>query len=277
MFGFLLVIGSSFLSEISDIIGKKKMKSGEVSIYTTGFLTLVFGVLFFLFTAFSGGSFRFSVDSLPTLITRIILEIILSWVTITALARANRSTFGFIRTLTIPLLLIADLIIGYAISPKQIFGIIIITAIIASFIILSGRFEKRGLGLLLLSSTLPVATLSLYKYNISNFNSVEAEQIIVSSALTIFFLLMALFKAKENPFKFLLKPVFFLQAMAVGLASVIGSFAYLFLLPSIVIAVSRSSAVLFATLSGDFYFKENKPWLKLFIAIGIVIGLIFLV
>lgn len=277
MLGFTLTIGASFLNEVSDIIAKKKMQAHQVGVYTIGFITSVFGVVFFVFSGFTWGSFYFSIDSLPTLILRIVLEIILNLVTITALAKSNRSTFGFVRTLTIPILLIVDIIIGYRVSVNQILGIIIITVIILSYIWFSGKFEKRGLGLLVFSAFLPVATISLYKYDISNFNSVEMEQIIVSLALLIFFLLMALLKSKENPFRFIIKPVFFLQAMAVSLASVLGSFAYLFLLPSTVVAISRSSAIIFATLSGDLYFKEKRLLLKILVAVLIIVGLVLLV
>ncbi len=277
MFGFLLVIISGFFIEISDIIAKEKIKTHQISVYATGFLVSIFGIIFFICTGLIWGSFQFSMNSLPTLGLRIILEIILHAIIIMAIAKSNRSTFGFVRTLTIPLLLIANIIMGYGASSKQILGIIIITGIVTTFLYFSGKFEKRGLGLLLISAILPVFTISLYKYNITNFNSVEAEQIIVSIALLIFFLLMAIFKAKENPFKFLLRPVYFFQAMMAGVGGVVGSFAYLFLLPSVVVAITRSCAVLFAVLSGDFYFKEKRPFLKILVALAIILGLVFLV
>lgn len=277
MIGFILAIGSSFLSEVSDIIAKKKMEAGQVSVYTTAFLISIFGIFFLTVSALVRGNFHFSFDSLPTLGLRIFLEIILTWITITAIARSNRSTFGFIRTLTIPLLLIADIVIGYTISFSQIIGIVIISGVIALFIFYSGKMEKKGLGLLLLSSILPVATLSLYKYDITNFNSVEAEQIILSLVLLVFFFLMAFFKAKENPLTFLVKPIFFFQSLLMGLASAVGSFAYLFLPPSVIVAALRSSSVLLATISGNLYFKEKKLLVKILVALGIVLGLAFLV
>ena len=198
MLGFVLTILSSFFNEVSDVIGKQKMRQGEVSVWTTGFLTLIFGIILFLVAAFIRGSFHFSIQSLPTLIPRIILEIILSWITITTLSRANRSTFGFVRTLTIPLLLLADIIMGYGVGQYQVIGMLIITVAITFFVGFSGRIEKRGIGFLLLSATLPVFTLSLFKYNITHFNSIETEQIIVSLAILIFFYIMAIYKAKEK-------------------------------------------------------------------------------
>ena len=271
-----MTILSSFFNEVSDVIGKQKMRQGEVSVWTTGFLTLIFGIILFLVAAFIRGSFHFSIQSLPTLIPRIILEIILSWITITTLSRANRSTFGFVRTLTIPLLLLADIIMGYGVGQYQVIGMLIITVAITFFVGFSGRIEKRGIGFLLLSATLPVFTLSLFKYNITHFNSIETEQIIVSLAILIFFYIMAIYKAKENPVLFLAKPIFLLQACVNGLASAVGGFAYLFVPPSVATAILRGGAVLFSTLSGSFYFKEKKRLFKFAVAFGIVIGLVFL-
>lgn len=276
MLGFTLTILSSFFGEVSDVIGKQKMRQKEVSVWTTGFLTLIFGIVFFLVTALIRGGFHFSMASLPTLIPRIILEITLSWITITALSRANRSTFGFVRTLTIPLLLLVDIIMGYGVGRYQVVGMLIITIVIALFVGFSGRIDKKGMGLLLLSSTIPVATLSLFKYNINHFNSVETEQIIVSLAILIYFYFMAIYRAKENPILFLAKPIFLLQACVNGLASAVGGFAYLFVPPSVATAILRGGSVLFSTISGSFYFKEKRRLFKFAVALGIVAGLAFL-
>lgn len=276
MLGFFLAISSSLFGEVSDTIGKRQMQKHRASIYTIGFLTVIFGILFYAFSAWMRGVFHFSIYSLPTFIPRITIEMILSYMTIAAMAKANRSFFGFIRTLTIPLLLSADLFMGYSVTGNQIVGMTIIATIIA-FVSLSGKFEKKGLGLLLLSAILPAFSLSFFKYDIDHFNSIEAEQIAASLILLVFFFLMARIKTKENPLAFLLKPIFLLQAIVSGLASAVGGFAYMFALPSVVTATLRGGAVLFSTLSGDFYFKEKRPLLKFLLALGIIGGLLFLI
>ena len=276
MIGLLLAVSSSVFGEVSDIIGKSSIQKHRASVYTVGFLTLIFGIIFFSINALLRGVFIFSPESLPTLTLRIILEIILSVITITALGRANRSTFGFVRTLTIPLLFVVDLIMGYSVGGFQMFGMFLISADVL-FVSLSKKVDKRGIGLLFFSATLPVATISLYKYDINNFNSVEAEQIIVSFCLLIFFCGAAILKAKENPFAYLKKPRFILQATMSGLASAVGGFAYAFLAPSVATTALRAGSVLSATLSGDFYFKEKHRLLKIAIATGIIGGLFFLV
>ncbi|MBI2474298.1 MAG: hypothetical protein HYV68_01220 [Candidatus Taylorbacteria bacterium] len=275
MFGILLALSSSVFGEVSDIIGKRSIQKRKASVYTVGFLTLIFGILFLAFSAMKRGVFVFSMASLPTLIPRILLEIVLSVITITALGRANRSTFGFVRTLTTPLLLLVDLIMGYALSDRQIIGVVLISVILL-LVSLSNKISKEGISLLFISAILPVATLSLYKYDINHFNSFEAEQIIVSFCLLIFFYLMAIFKADENPFTFLTKRVFLFQAVMSGLGTAVGSFAYDWLAPSIATAALRSGAVFSATISGDIYFKEKHRLYKFSIAILIVLGLLFL-
>jgi hypothetical protein len=275
MLGFYFALSSSIFGEVSDSIGKREMQKHKAGIYTVAFLSSIFAVLFFVFTAFYRGVFYFSMQSLPTLVPRIILEIILSYITMSALAEANRSSFGFIKTLTIPLLLVVDLMMGYTVDANQIIGMAVIASIVA-FVGFSGEFGKKGLGLLLISAILPVATISIYKYDISRFNSVEAEQIAVSLFLLVFFFVAAMIRDRENPLKFLSKPVFLLQAVASGLSAVVGGFAYKFASPSIITTTLRGGAVLFSTLSGDLYFKEKRPLLKLLVAVCIIIGLLFL-
>src|SRR3989344_6855322 len=162
MLGFLFAFGSTFLTEISDTIGKKKVAEKAVSKYTVGFLTTVFGILFFVFTAWSLNVFYFSLESLPTFIPRVILEILLGYITVTVLGQADRSTFGFIRVLTIPLLFSVDLLMGYPVVGTQMIGMAIIAGAIV-FVSCARGFSKKNLPLLILGSTIAVATLSLYK------------------------------------------------------------------------------------------------------------------
>lgn len=276
MLGFLFAFAGSFLNEISDSIGKQKMREGAISKYTVGFLTTVFGILFYIGTAVSRHVFRFSLLSLPTFIPRVLLELSLGYITMTALRGADRSTFGFIRVLTIPLLLLSDLFMGYSISSQQMLGMAVIALSIALVSSVRG-FNRKDVPLLLLGSVIAVATLTLYKYDISHFNSVEAEQLIVSLFLLLFFFFMARWQAGENPFFFLRKPLFLFQAAASGGAALLGSFAYYFASASVVTAVLRGAAVLFSTLSGGFYFKERKPIIKLVMASVVILGLILLV
>ena len=113
MIGLILVSIGTFLDEISTLIGKTEVQNKRESVYSMAFLCLIWGTLWFLLIILYKGQFIFSAASLPTVIIRILTEIVLVYVTTLAIVKADRSTFGFVRTGTIPLLLFADLWLGY--------------------------------------------------------------------------------------------------------------------------------------------------------------------
>src|SRR5438128_6890539 len=123
MIGIILVGIAGFFAEIGTSIGKYEVAHKKESLYAMGFLSGVWSSSFLIIIGFVRHDFIFSTASLPTFLLRAVLEIILLFVSLNAVLTADRSTFSFLRTLTIPLLLIADLSLGYAIPPQQIFGI----------------------------------------------------------------------------------------------------------------------------------------------------------
>lgn len=276
MFGVILTFISTFFKEIGTAIGKRKVTERKESIFTMGFLNMIWGTIFFLFYAiFIRGEFILSPDSFPTLGLRAILEIIQAHVTMLAITRADRSTFGFLRIWTIPLILAVDVTLGYEIGTSQMLGI---SLIVLSFIILfiNHGINKKGAWLVVFTAVNAVITISLFKYNITHFNSVEAEQSIIFLVLMLYFYLMARHIAKEKPIFFLKKPVFLIQSLTKGIAGVFMSFAYLFAPASIIATAKRSTTILWSILSGNFYFHEKKFVVKLISFIFIVVGLVLL-
>jgi len=277
MIGLFLVLTSTFFKEIGTSIGKTKVAEHKESIYTFGFLSMLGSMLFFLFIAFFiRGAFLFSLESLPTFTIRAILEIAQAHVSILAITVADRSTFGFLRIITIPLLLSVDIVLGYSIGLSQIAGIAIIVFVLI-FLLLNHGIRKKGMWLVLFTAVNAVVTISLFKYNITHFNSVEAEQALISGIVLIYFLIMALFVAKENPFRFLRQPVFLLQSVTEGISHVVLSFAYIFAAASVITTAKRALSILWAILSGNLYFREKHIGIKIIALIVIVIGFIFLI
>jgi len=277
MIGLFLILTSTFFTEVAVSIGKFEAEKHRESIYMMGFLNVLWATIFFLFIAlFIRQDFLFSFDSLPTLSIRAILEIAQAHVTMLAILYADRSSFGFIRIGTIPLLLAVDMILGYTIGFNQIIGIGIIVLAFVVLLINHG-IRKSGLWYVVFITINAVATISLFKYNITHFNAVEAEQSIILVILLVYFFIMAFFVKKENPVLFLKKPIFFAQSFASGLGAVLISFAFLFAPASIITAAKRSITVLFAILSGKVYFHEKHLFLKIVAFILITIGLTFLV
>jgi len=276
MFGLILAAVSSAFGEVSDTIGKKTVQSRLESYYTFGFLNLFFGSVFLGLYAVWSGNFFFSMASLPFFLPRLALEIIQAHVSVIAIVRADRSDFSFIKMLTIPLLLVVDMISGYAISPLQILGIVLILG--TAFTLYSiENYKTKAFWLILFTAVNAVATISLYKYDISHFNSVTAEQGIVSVVLTLYFFFLATFKARENPLSFIRHPARILQSTSSGLSGVVASFAYAFAPAVIVTTALRAFAVLFSIISGRFYFQEKRFFAKALLFLIITAGLILLI
>lgn len=276
MVGVILTSIGTFFEEISLSIGKVKMNNHEESPYTMAFLNLIWGAILILVIGFARKSdFLFSLASLPTFSIRALLEILQLYITVLATAEADRSTFSFIRVLTIPLLLGVDLFLGYFIGLKQFIGIgFILSAFI--LLLLNNGINKKGTMLVIFTAINAVITLSLFKYNITHYNSIESEQLLIYLILIIFFFVFAKYITKENPLRFLQKPVFFAQSLAQGIGSALDSFAFGFGPASIILAAKRSSAILWATVSGNVYFKEKGLFLKLTLFSLFATGLILL-
>jgi len=275
MLGVLLSSIATFFDEISLSIGKAKADQKQISVYSFGFLNNLFVFLFFLIIILVKQKFVFSLASLPTFATRAILEIILIQIALTAVIRADRSTYGFIRVITLPLLLVVDLILGYQINNFQMAGIGLIVVVLF-LIFMNHGIKKQGAVLTLCSAVLAVATLSLYKYDISHFNSVESEQIIITFVVLIYLMLMAKLSARENPLIFLKKPIFSGQSLAAGMGGLIGSFAYGLAPASVIIASVRSSAILWTVVSGKFYFHEKNIIVKMVYLFLLIAGILLL-
>lgn len=276
MLGIVLAGVGNFFAEIAESIGKKEGHDKIASVYTLSFISLFFGAIFILTLGIIRGNLIFSLASLPTFVPRAFLEILQAYATTRALIEADRGDFGFVKSLTIPLLLIIDLTLGYPLSFLQMAGMVLIL-IAVSTLLLYERHTVRGLFWLLISAVNASITISLYKYDITNFNSVEAEQSLIIVILLIYFFVCAQALAKENPFRFLGRRVFFAQSFSAGLAHVANSFAYLFASPSVIVTALRSFAVLFALLSGKLYFHEKYIALRSLVLLLVVVGLALLI
>ena len=277
MLGVLLTGISSAFNEISFSIGKRQVNDGAQSYYTFGFLIQFFSALFICAAGFLFNDLVFSPASFPTFGLRTLVAIVEMQLATIAISKLDRGTFGFMHLLTIPFLLTIDLVLGYALRPLQIAGMGLIILPVLAFFFLERREEKSGLWIAFGVAFLASIDISLYKYDISHFNSVGAEQGILTLILSLYFFLTAVLIKKENPLLFLRRPVYFAQASASGVATVINSFAYLFAPASVIASAFRGFSLLSSLLSGRLYFREKRLLLKVGLFAVIVLGLILLI
>lgn len=274
MFGIILVSLGTFTGELSDSLGKLEVKKRVESLYTMGFLSVFWAAVLLVATVPLGATFVFRLASLRTFIPRVGFELLGANLTIRAIVKADRSTFSFLRILTIPLLLLVDLRLGYAISAGQIVGIGLM--LVALYVLLhDGNRSRRGAGLAFLTALNAVVTISLYKYDISHYNSVAGEQVIVTAILLAYFIVMSL-RAGQKPWRFLWRPIPGLQSFSSGAGGVLEGFAYKYAPASIILTLKRALGVLWSILFGNAYFKEKHLRHKL-VALGLIVVGLYLI
>jgi len=285
MFGILLVSFGTLIAEVGNTIGKKEVLKHRESVLGMGFLNGLWATIFLLLIVFAvpsgflpagiSSDYVFDPASLPTFLVRVALELVIIHLILEGVARASRTTFTFLRMVTIPLLLIVDLALGYSIGLLEISGIaiIIFTTI---YLVASSTLEKAGMWYVLSAAVLAVATISLYQYHITTFNSVAGEQLTISLILVTYLFCATVYKTKKNPLRHLKRPKVFLQSLSVGLGSVFVSFAFLFAASSVITAAKRTSSVLWSIISGNIYFHEKKFVLKMHAFLILVVGLFLL-
>lgn len=276
MIGILLIVTASLFEEFSTSSAKESITRKIESIPSRVVLVGVWSIFFFGASLLAGAEWRFSAASLPFFIPRLLLEILLAHITVSALARADRSTFGFIRTLTIPLVLGIELALGTALLPSQIAGV---TALFFALAVLgmNHALDGKGMRLALLSACISAITLSLFKYDITHYNSVAAEQLLATVIVWLYFLGYAIVKLRENPFRLLRTRRILSESAASGVANLIGSFAYSFAPAAVIVATQRATGVAFSIVAGALRFHERHIGEK-FLVLGLtVLGIVLLV
>jgi len=277
MIGVILTAISNIFGEIRTSIGKYEIEHSKESLYAMGFLNSIWVFVFLLILGyFREGGFIFSLESLPTFLIKAVLEVVIILISINAIVKADRSTFSFIRTLTIPLLLVVDIILGYNITLTQIIGVSMVV-IALLFLFTNHGLSKEGKLLTLSGSILSVITLSLYKYNITHYNSVEAEQTLTFLIIIVTLVVIAWIHKKENLFKYLTHKTFMMQSIASGLSGSFISFAFLFAPASIITTSNRSFEIITSMISGRAVFHEKHIVIKIIALALIITGIILVV
>lgn len=142
--------------------------------------------------------------------------------------------------------------------------------------LLDHNIKKKGNLWVIMSALNAVITIALYKYDITNFNSVVGEQLPIYFLLLIYFSFFARVVSKQNPFVLLRRPVFAVQSFSQGLASIVDSFAFGFAPASVILSAKRSSAVFWTIFAGNWFFKETHIAFKIALFAALLLGIALL-
>jgi drug/metabolite transporter (DMT)-like permease len=139
----ILFFGCLFLEQSTVL---KKKLGAEIDFHQISLLVMLATTVFAFFAVFLEQDWNFTrtLTSFFLLVFQVLAGIIFQELTNKAIHYADRSTFSVMSTMTIPLLLISDIILGYGVSRRQIAGVIILT-IMLTITILRGDFSMKGI------------------------------------------------------------------------------------------------------------------------------------
>lgn len=282
MLWLLLWIIWTFFEELNNSITKDKTK--KYHYITVWVVTSLFSIILYLVIAaykFYSWNFElsFAVASIPLLCLRAFLEILQSYYTLLAIKYCDRSTFSIIRILTIPWLVLADILLWYDFS---FYSLLWIWIIVLSFIWFNTNTKSinwKWWYYVLFTAINAVFTISLFKYSISHYgNSVEIDQFLMILSIFIFFILYNYKKEKKLGFYLLKKEkMFWVQWIFIAIASLVLSYSYLYLNASEATAVKRAWEMFWAVIAGCLFFQENHFWKKICFALCLIIWLIVMI
>jgi hypothetical protein len=275
MFAAAIIVASTFLEETSDTLGKRGARKRQETVAQMAFLSLFWTVIFLVISTFMGAKFVLREASIPFLALRVVIDITLGYTAALAVVRADRTTVGFMRTLTIPLVLAGDVTLGYRLTGVQIAGVCVLFAGLAAAFYNNTR-GRRGSRVAILVAVLSAISAILYKWDITYYNSVAAEQIVVYTCSVAFFYFLASARG-ASPAKLLFRPITGMQSLADGLGLAIEAFAFSYAPASVVVALKRSMAVIWSIVFGQHYFHEHKVKKKIYAGAILAMGLALLV
>ena len=193
-----------------------------------------------------------------------------------ALEIADRTTFGFLRVLTIPLLLLVDVALGYTLTLVQFVGVSLITLSLV-FMFLGKRISRKGVALSLFSAVNAVITISIYKYDITNFRSVAVEGMYITAILFCYFALRSFILHGSGMFRTLYRKDVAYLAGGNGVAAVLVSFAYQYGPASLILAMVRAGSLFWSFIFGAIYFGEVGVRRKFAVLSLLVVAILLIV
>lgn len=278
----LLWIIWTFFEEINSSINKHKSQKHhflKMWVITTFFWMIVFLLSWLYKYYFTQINLNFNFDSIFLLFIRLIFEILQTYFTMQAIQKADRTTFSTIRILTIPLLIIVDIILGYNFT---FYSFIWMWIILLAFIIFNFRWKIinfKWWQYVLFTAINAVFTISIFKYSITHYwNSVEIDQFFILSWILLFFIIYNYKKNKSCALKLIIQEKQFLfQWIAIWLASLILSYSYLYLNASEATMIKRAWEMFWSIIAWYLFFKESHIYKKLILAFFILLWLIIMI
>jgi hypothetical protein len=216
-------------------------------------------------------SFTRTLLSFFLLIFQVLAGVLFNELTNKAIHHAERSTFSVLSTITIPLLLICDILLGYETTRWQIGGVMLLVVML-TYVFFRGHFSMKGVKYVISSNLISLGTIVAFKYTTTYYASTELMNFLTSGGISaLLFVIICKTKGFKG-IKAVMKPKYIGFASLYGVGGVLCAAAYKFMIASMVIALKRFLSMIFGVITGKLYFHEKNTISKLSIASLIGIG-----
>ncbi|MDR0607196.1 MAG: hypothetical protein LBG52_02330 [Candidatus Peribacteria bacterium] len=267
---FILFFGCFFLEQSSVL---KKKLGAEIDIHQISLLMMLVTMIFsgIIITISNDWTFTRTLGSFFLVVFQILAGVIFSELSNKAIHQSDRSTFSVMSTISIPLLLISDIVLGYNVSRRQIAGVIILV-IMLSYTVIKGDFSKKGLKYIISSNLIAIGTTVAFKYATTYYASTELMNFYNAGGMSLlFFIIVGKTKGRHGIAQ-ILRPKYLGFASLYAVGSVLCAAAYKYMIASMVIALKRCFSMMFGILTGKLFFHEENTTKKLSVASIIGLG-----
>lgn len=270
----IIILVASLLIEIKFSIIKQKQH--HISPYFMWLLWCLFVFIMMGISLVIKWEFLFDPSSIYLIICRLVFECLQVYWWLKATTTADRSTATSIKMLTLPLLVTADLFLGYEMSTTSVLWIIIITLAFILFNLKWKTLNFKWSWYAFATAINACITLSFFKYLITHYNnSFEVVQMIAASTTIIFLWAIIYYKKEKASIKLLKDKIVITGLSSYWIWAVMSSYWYTL--------VTASEATTFVRIWGMFswllmwylMFKEdqikNKIWLMISLSLWILV------
>ena len=283
MFTPIIAVVSSFIDQLGSTVVKKTENKVDypASVWESALFSMASGsIIIFAYVLFKS-DLVLDAGKIWLFVPRIGLEVLQVYVTFSALKVSELSSYNFLRVFSILFVIFFEILfLGTVLAPVKYLGILIV---FLSILIVFRRGLKniKGWKFLLTSAINGGLLMALTKYQFS-FNDPYLNEAIVRIFLVLILLGAVYFKfrnkstehtslvLKHNKSLLLLIPI----RAVVGLLNLV---ALNFGAAAVYSTADRAGSVLSGVIFGHSIFKEKSLAEKLFIAFGIIVGLVLLV
>jgi hypothetical protein len=231
--------------------------------------TTIFGIIAVLLAR--DRAFTRTLTSFLLFIFQVLAGVFFQEFTNKAIHHADRSTFSVMSTMSIPLLLISDIVLGYEVSRWQIIGVVVLVLTLG-ITIFRGDFSLKGIKYIVISNLISMGTIIAFKYSTTHYTSTEMMNLLNSGFMTFLFSIIVSRTKGWKGIKECLKPKYIGFASLYGIGGVLCAAAYKYMIASMVITLKRFFAMMFGVITGKLYFHEDHILRKLSVASVIGVG-----